>query len=186
MEATKRAKINGIDVQARNQIGDNVKQDHKQGLVKFRVASAWQGGTKTETRVRSYVLGDKEILKNFAIRIDEPTELLGENTAPNPQEMLMAALNACMMVAYVAGASVYGIALEKVEIESEGELDLRGFLGLDASVKPGYDEIRYTVRIRGNGTEEQFRDIHELVMKTSPNRWNIAQPVKLVSELVVE
>jgi hypothetical protein len=80
---------------------------------------------------------------------DEPVELLGTDTAPNPQEMLMAALNACVMVGYVAGAALRGITLETLELETSGELDLRGFLGIDANVKPGYDSVQYTVRIKG-------------------------------------
>ncbi len=131
-------------------------------------------------------LGGKRLAKNFKIRIDEPTQLCGTNTQPNPQEYLMAAFNACMMVGYVAGASLNGIELESVEIDTEGALDLRGFLGLDSSVKPGYDRIRYTVRIKGNGTEEQFREIHETVIATSPNRFNIASPIKLDAKLVVQ
>jgi len=79
-----------------------------------------------------------------------------------------------------------GIELDKLEIQTAGELDLRGFLGLDASVKPGYDEIQYTVRIKGNGTPEQFQEIHDTVMATSPNRWNMANPIKLKADLIIE
>jgi uncharacterized OsmC-like protein len=118
--------------------------------------------------------------------VDEPLELLGENTAPNPQELLMAALNACIMVGYVAAAAVNGIALKNIEIETSGQLDLRGFLGVDPSVKPGYESIRYVVRIKGDGTPEQFKEIHANVMKTSPNYFNISQPVRLEGELVLE
>jgi hypothetical protein len=75
--------------------------------------------------------------------------------------MSKAPLNACIMVGYVAGAAVNGITLSKVEIETSGQLDLRGFLGGDQNVKPGYESIQYTVKIRGNGTAEQFRQIHE-------------------------
>ena len=66
----------------------------------------------------------------------------------------MAAFNACIMVGYVASAAVIGVNLESVEIETEGELDLRGFLGIDPSVKPGYDSIQYTVRMKGDGEFE--------------------------------
>ena len=52
----------------------------------------------------------------------------------------MAALNACLSVGYAASAAAMGIQLEKLEIETEGQLDLRGFLGLDSTVKPGYEE----------------------------------------------
>ena len=122
----------------------------------------------------------------FVIDIDEPFELLGENTAPNPQEVLMAALNACITVGYVVGAAVKGITLEQLEIETSGQLDLRGFLGIDAGVRPGYEKIHYIVHIRGDGTPEQFRDIHETVMKTSPNYFNLAKPITIEAELRVE
>ena len=111
---------------------------------------------------------------------------MGENTAPNPQELLMAALNACVTVGYVAGAAARGIKLEKVEIETKGELDLRGFLGIDETVRPGYETIKYVVRIKGNGTPEQFREIHEAVLKTSPNYFNITKPIQIDASLEVE
>ena len=76
--------------------------------------------------------------RQFTIDIDEPYELGGSNRHANPQEHLLAALNACMMVGYVAQCSLRGITLEKLEIESEGDIDLRGFLGLDPAVSPGY------------------------------------------------
>ena len=98
----------------------------------------------------------------------------------------MTALNACIMVGYVAGASVKGITLEKVEIETDGELDLRGFLGMDPGVPPGYETIRYTVRLKGDGTPEQFREIHDTVMKTSPNYFNVSRPIRIDAKLEVE
>ena len=98
----------------------------------------------------------------------------------------MTALNACIMVGYVAGAAVKGIVLERVEIETGGELDLRGFLGIDPDVRPGYEAIRYTVRIKGNGTPQQFREIHETVMKTSPNYFNVSRPIRIDAALEVE
>jgi hypothetical protein len=77
------------------------------------------------------------------------------------------------------------VSLESVEIETHGELNLRGFLGLDENVKPGYDSIEYTVRIKGDGTPEQFKAIHENVLKTSPNYFNISRPVTDHANLVV-
>jgi len=85
----------------------------------------------------------------------------------------------------VASAAVIGVNLESVEIETEGELDLRGFPGIDPSVKPGYDSIQYTVRMKGDGLPEQFRAIHENVVKTSPNYFNIARPVQVNSKVVI-
>jgi uncharacterized OsmC-like protein len=177
---------NGLDTGALKGMIDEVSRDAAKGKVRFQVGTSWKGGTRSETRIDGWELAGQKIPKNFTLTIDEPKELLGGNTAPNPQEMLMASFNACMLVGYVAGCAMKGIELEKLEIRTHGELDLRGFLGIDASVKPGYDEIYYTVHIKGKGTKEQFQEVHETVAATSPNRWNVANPIKLRSELVVE
>ena len=97
----------------------------------------------------------------------------------------MAAVNACMMVGYVAGAAIKGITLDSVEIATKGTLDLRGFLGLDDQVPPGYEQIDYDVRIKGNGTPEQFEEIHQYVLKTSPNYFNISRPIRMNGSLRV-
>ena len=178
--------VNGIDVAALTGVIRDVAADPAKGAVQFHVTTAWQGQTRSRTTVESYRLGGQDIPRRFQTVIDEPLELLGTNTAPNPQETLMAALNACMMVGYVVGAAVEGITLEKVEIETRGELDLRGFLGIDPTVRPGYESMQYTVRIKGDGTPAQFAKIHDTVRRTSPNYFNIAQPIRLDAELVVE
>jgi uncharacterized OsmC-like protein len=186
MMKTTSGMVNGIDVNALKQVVRDVAEEPAKGMVRFEVKSAWQGQTKSHATVESFHIGGQEVKRHFEIDVDEPLELLGQNSAPNPQEMLMTALNACIMVGYVAGAAMKGIRLEKVEIETSGELDLRGFLGIDATVRPGYEMIRYTVTMKGDGSEADFRDIHETVMKTSPNYFNIARPIRIDSRLVVE
>jgi uncharacterized OsmC-like protein len=178
--------INGIDVDALNGVIETIREDPAKGMVQFHVTSDWAGQTRSRTTVESYRIGGQEVRRRFEIGVDEPHELLGGNTAPNPQEMLMTALNACIMVGYVVGASVNGIRLDAVQIETEGELDLRGFLGVDDQVPPGYESIRYTVRIRGDGTPEQFQRIHETVCRTSPNYFNVSRPIRLDGQLVVQ
>jgi uncharacterized OsmC-like protein len=110
----------------------------------------------------------------------------GSNDFANPQEHLIAALNACMTVGYVAQCAVRGIELESLMIETDGEIDLRGFLGIDPNVARGYEQLSTTVRIKGSGTREQFAEVHEAVMATSPNFYNMSQPIALKPALVVE
>jgi uncharacterized OsmC-like protein len=185
-QAKQGKRVNGLDVEALHSVIEEVKKDPAKGIVGFRVTSKWQGQTRSEASVESFRIGGQEVKRQFKINIDEPVELLGENTAPNPQELLMTALNACITVGYVAGAAVKGITLEKVEIETSGELDLRGFLGIDPTIRPGYESLRYVVHIKGNGSAEQFQEIHRNVIKTSPNYFNVSQPVRLNGELRVE
>ena len=183
--ANKETRANDIDVPALKEVMQAVSEDASKGKVKFHVTTGWTGQTSSTTKVHAIRLGGETVERSFSIRADEPQELLGRNTAPNPQELLFTAMNACMLVGYVVGASVKGITLEKLEIETQGELDLRGFLGIDEKVKPGYDSIQYTVRIKGNGTHEQFQEIHDTVVKTSPNRFNMASPIRLEGKLLV-
>lgn len=179
-------RVNGLDLDALAAVVGEIENDPAKGVVEFRVASQWKGQTRSEAKVESYTIGGQTVDRRFTVAVDEPLELLGGNTAPNPQELLMTALNACVMVGYVAGAAIRGITLEKLEIETTGALDLRGFLGLDDTVKPGYDSIRYVVTIKGDGTPEQFEEIHQAVIKTSPNYFNIARPVPIDAQMKVE
>ena len=178
--------VNGLDLDALRNVVGEVGKDPSKGMVQFRVRTEWKGQTRSETSIESYTLGGQRIARTFQIPIDEPYELLGSNTAPNPQETLMAAFNACVMVGYAVGAAVKGITLEKLEIETHGELDLRGFLGIDPAVRPGYEKIHYVVRMKGNGTVEQFREVHENVIKTSPNYFNLSKPIAIDATLEAE
>jgi len=175
--------VNGLDLEALAAFVDAVEADAAQAQVQFAVLTRWTGQTRSETTVSGYVLGGAQIERRFKIIADEPQELLGANTAPNPQELLMAAVNACMCVGYAANASLRGITLEVLEIEMHGALDLRGFLGLRDDIPPGYRELHYTVRIRGDGDAGQYAEIHEAVMRTSPNFFNMAQPIRMNGRL---
>lgn len=178
-------RINGLDLDAVAETMRAVSEDPVLGQARFAVATRWEGGTRTVAQVKPIALGGEPIARDFEIAADEPLELLGGNSAPNPQELLMAAVNACMAVGYVAGVALHGIALDRLEIETSGQLDLRGFLGLDATVVPGYEQIDYVVRIAGNGTAEQFEEIHRTVMATSPNFYNLARPVRMQGTLTI-
>ncbi len=178
--------LNGLNTDALRGAIDTVTRDPAHGQTHWEVTSHWRGGTRSDTRVTSCHLGGQRVAKDFTIRIDEPLELCGTNQYANPQEHLLAALNACMIVGYAACCALEDIELEELRIETEGDIDLRGFLGIDPLVKPGYDQLRYTVHIKGNGTPEQFERIHGTVMATSPNYFNLANAIPLKSRLVVE
>ena len=182
---TVKSRVNGLDLAALGETVEAINEDAARAIVGFDVTTRWAGQTRSETTVEGFTLGGERIARSHTIVADEPCELLGSDGAPNPQELLMAALNACMMVGYVAGASLKGIHLDSVEIKTRGELDLRGFLGLSDSVPPGYEAIEYEVRIAGDGTREQFEEIHQTVMKTSPNYFNLNRPIRMNGHLAI-
>jgi uncharacterized OsmC-like protein len=178
--------VNGLNVDDLFGLIEGVKGDVSKATTRWRVATTWQGQTRSRAEVEGFSIGGQDVSRRFTIDIDEPCELGGSNQFANPQEHLIAALNACMTVGYVAQCAVRGIKLESLVIETDGEIDLRGFLGIDPNVAAGYEHLNYTVRIKGAGTPEQFAEIHEAVMATSPNFYNISHAIALRSALVVE
>jgi uncharacterized OsmC-like protein len=176
--------VNDIDLDRLQQLVDEASVNPALG---FEVTTRWDGQFRSESKVGAIRMGNGDlVVRDHVIKADEPEEILGTNEAPNPQELLMAALNACMTVGYVAGAAKRGINLTKLEIETKGTLDLRGFFALADTVPPGYPSLRYIVRIAGDGTPEQFAEIHAEVQATSPNYDNLARAIRMDATLEVE
>jgi uncharacterized OsmC-like protein len=177
---------NGIKLADLQGAIDAVRADPAAGQTQWAVNSRWMGGTRSEHAIDGCTIGGNEIDRKFKINVDEPLELCGENKFANPQEYLLSAINACMIVGYAAAAALMGVKLTKLEIQLGGDIDLRGFLGLDPTVPAGYDSLKQTVTIAGDGTAEQFQQIHAAVKRTSPNYFNITREVATNTRLVVE
>lgn len=177
--------LNGIDVVALEQFIQDVTTDPAKGAISFNVKTQWQQQTRTVAKVSRYSLGGTTYPRDFEIVADEPNELLGQNTAPNPQELLMAALNACMSVGYAANAALMGIKIHSLEIESYGSLDLRGFLGIDETVNPGYEKVSVVIRLCTDASRKSTEELHEAVVKTSVNYANFSKAIRVVTTLEV-
>ncbi|MBX3381209.1 MAG: OsmC family protein [Phycisphaeraceae bacterium] len=180
------ASLNGINVQALQNTVEAITRTPSEGKTSWRVASEWKGGTRADHHVNGCSIGGKFVPREFTIRSDEPEQLCGTNRFSNPQELLMAGLNACMMVGYAAVAATMGITLTKLEVETKGDIDLRGFLGIDTAVPAGYRGLTQTVHIAGDGTEEQFARLHDVIRATSPNFYNLTRAIPTESRLIVD
>ena len=175
--------VNDVDLDRLQELVSEAEVNPSLG---FEVTTRWTGQFRSESRPGPIVLGNGDkVERHHVILADEPEEILGSNEAPNPQELLMAALNACMTVGYVAGAAARGIRLTSLEIETSGALDLRGFFNLSDQVAPGYPSLQYVVKIAGDGTPEQFAEIHAEVQATSPNFDNLARAIRMDAKLEV-
>lgn len=182
---TELAHLNGIDMTAFRRTIDRITADPREGQTTWTIRSVWKGGTRSDHHVESVAIGGRNIDRRFTIPIDEPRELCGTDEFANPQEYLMAALNACMMVGYSAVAGLMGITLTRLEVTTRGDIDLRGFLGIAPSVSAGYDRLQQEVRIAGSGTEEEFRRLHDIVRATSPNFFNLTRAIPVNSHLTI-
>lgn len=122
--------------------------------------------------------------RGFKIVMDEPEELGGTNAAMNPVEALLCALGACQTIVASAFAEAKGFKFEEFHVELEGDLDPDGFMGL-ADVRPGFQEIRFTMHFKTDESQEKAEEFAEFIEKTCPVGDCISNGVKLVKSGVV-
>ncbi|MCE5326136.1 MAG: OsmC family protein [Planctomycetaceae bacterium] len=144
--------INGIDTQTLQETIEAVKGDAGLAKAKFRLSNEWIEGTQNCSRVRGFYVARQEMehKQSYELRSDEPAMLSGRDEAPNPVEHLLNALAACMTTSMVAHAAARGIELEEVQSHVEGDIDLRGFLGLAPDVLKGFSKIRVQFRVKAD------------------------------------
>ncbi|WP_299949627.1 OsmC family protein [uncultured Ruegeria sp.] len=175
---------NSIPTAALSEFVNEVSGDPEEGLMSYGIEIDWESGTRARSSTKPMLVGPHKVSRSFTWKADEPRQLMGNNHGPNPQELLLSGLGSCMMVAFVAGATAEGIQLESVKIDFDGTLDLRGFMGLGTNAPVGFPEIRYTIHVTGDGTPEQFEELHNKAVKHSPNAQTIINPVALSGEIV--
>jgi uncharacterized OsmC-like protein len=162
--------INGINVDEMNDLVDRVTSDPELGKFKLRVKNEWVGGTRCRTTIDDfYGMGRQRPHQDiFELQADEPRELLGTDKGPNATEALLYALASCLNTTFICQAVAEGLEIEQLELDIEGNIDLRGFLGIEEEVRRGYTDIHVTVRAKADLPREKLEGLCRLAQKYSP------------------
>lgn len=154
---------NGVDTPALLATINAVGEQPELARFTWRASSRWQQGTHSRTRVVSFrgAGGDHEHAREFTLDADHPAVLVGRDNGPTPVEHLLVALASCLTAGIGNIAAVRGVTLYEVECEIEGDMDLRGILGLSKAVRNGYEQIRVNFKIRGDAPAEKLQAIVE-------------------------
>jgi uncharacterized OsmC-like protein len=163
--------INGIDVAGLSMMIEKIKEKPEIATFRFRTFNTWINNMNNRAMVKGFYGAGKEDdtrKKPYIFEEDEPHVLLGGDKGANPVEYLLVALSGCLTTSLVAHASVRGIDLEEVESTLEGELDIRGFLGITENVRRGFKEIRVTFKIKSDAPKEKLLELIEHAKKRSP------------------
>ncbi len=171
MSAAATTKLNDVDMDAVAGLAGKIQEQPDVAATRWSASVNWKGGFRSEARIREF----------GPLASDEPAQLGGTDTGPNPVEQVLAALGNCLAVGYAANASAAGIELRDLDIELEGDLDLRTFLGLAPDGNAGYDSISVKVRIDSDASAEEIEALHQQVVGTSPvgHTLSRAVPVKI-------
>ena len=177
--------VNGVDLDRLSGTIDAVTADPALARFQFRARNNWIDGGYSRTTIKDfYGAGQEDATRTqpFTVDSDEPPVLLGQNRAPNTGEYVLHALAACVSGTIVYHAAARGIALDGLECTVQGDLDLHGFLGLDSSTRPGYEQIRVTITATGDFDDNQLAELASLV-RYSPVRDIVTNPVPVAIDV---
>lgn len=151
-----------------------LESNPEQAAAQFRSRNDLVGVTEVDVRVRGH---------RFAV--DEPADLGGGDVAANPVELALSALGSCQAITYRVWAEKLGISLERVLVEVEGDLDVRGFFGFAEGIRPGFNDVRVTVTLTGPESEETYQRLTQEVEAHCPVLDIFAAPVPVRSRVVM-
>ncbi len=178
--------MNGLNIRQLYETLDAIKAKPELARFQFHAHNRWVSGGVNETRISDFhgTCQLHQHKQQFVFRADEPPVLLGQDSGANPVEYLLTALAGCLMTSLIVHAAARGIRIDEVEQKLEGDIDLRGFLGLSDKVRNGYEAIRVTFRVKADVSEDQLEELVNLAPRFSPVYNTITQgvPVKVTVE----
>ena len=118
----------------------------------YKAQTKWLEGTKAETKIRE-----------FKVIVDEPLELKGTNTAPNPVELLLTALGGCLALTYHGYAKRFEVDIEDLIVSLDGDMIPGGWVDEGGKERRSFKQIRYEIQIKTKATEEKVLQLQKLV-----------------------
>src|SRR5690242_9424110 len=177
--------VNGVDVDRLAGTIAHIGADPTLAEFRFRARNQWISGGHNRTTIQGFYGAGQEDTSRaepFVLDADEPPILLGENHGPNAGELVLHALAACLTGTIVYHAAARGIVIDRLECTIEGDVDLQGFLGLDETVRPGFEQIRVAFVAHGDFDDDQLAELSRLT-RYSPVRDTVSNPVAVAIEI---
>jgi uncharacterized OsmC-like protein len=161
---------NGVDTEQMFGTLDAIKAQPELARFQFRATNRWIGGAHNRSTIKDFWGAGQEDTsrtEEFSLDAGEPAILLGSDTGPNPAEYLLHALAACLTTSLVYVAAARGVTLTEVESTLEGDMDVRGALGLDDDYRNGFERVRVSFKVAGDAPEEKLREVVERARRRS-------------------
>jgi uncharacterized OsmC-like protein len=120
-----------------------LKAEPRFGIFRFRARNTWVDGAHEHATTQS-----------FYGHTDTPRP-----TGSNPAAFVLHALAACLTTSLVHVAAARNVRLTEVESTLEGDMDVRGALGLSEDVRNGFTSVRVSFRIYGDASPDTLCEI---------------------------
>lgn len=154
---------NGVNTEGLFGALDAVKAQPEAAKFQFRARNKWISGTHSRSTIYDFFgLGEEQThVEGTSFDADHPKQLVATDKAPTPAEQLLHALAACITAGIGNVAAARGIELTSVESVVTGDIDLVGLLGIDPSVRNGYQGIDVQLTIEGDASAKELEGVVE-------------------------
>ena len=158
MSITQENHVNGVDTATLFATIGAVRDQPELAKFQFRTVHDWVSGTHSEGRFPGFYGAGQEHahVHPTVVRADHPAVLVGNDNGPTPAELLLNALGACLTAGIGTIAAARGIELKDVRCRVDGDIDLRGLLGIDDTVRNGFGSIRVVFSVDGDADAERL------------------------------
>lgn len=180
---------NGVNMDQLFGTLDVIKTQPEIAKFVWRAENQWIDGSHNRTTIKDFYAAGQDITSRaeaFTVDAGEPAILIGTDTGPNPAEYLMHALAACLTTSLVYVAAARGVTLESVESRIEGDMDVRGALGLSKDVRNGFQQLRVVFSVKGDASPEKLAEIVARAQARSAVFDSIMQGVPISVQLAAE
>jgi uncharacterized OsmC-like protein len=163
--------FNGVNTQILNTVFNSMRNQPEMAKATFSVKSEWNGGFSVTSSSKGFRIGGQNIERNteYKGQYDFPDQLSGEGKGPTVCESCMGSLAACLTQTIIAHAISRGIQIDSINIDAEGDVDLRGFTGISNDVRPGAQQFRVNMNIKSNtASKEQINELYDIGKRFSP------------------
>jgi len=171
---------NGIDLERVAGLIDVIRADPELARFRFRARNRWVGGDENRSTVFDFDgLGDTRITRHkpFEFTNAEPPALLGNDESASALEFLLHALAGSVTTTFVLRAATLGVIIESLFTEVEGEIDVRGMLGVEDAPPSGYEQIRVVIDVTANCTDTVLDELVEFARTHAPVCGALERPV---------
>ena len=154
--------VNGVTVGTVMGIVGAIEENSDNAHFQFRLNNHWVDGGLNRSRIKEYfALGQEDDSRSepFIVDADEPAVNSGGDSCPNPMEYVLHSLAGCLTSTLVYHAAVQGIEIESVESSLEGDLDVRGMLGLSEEVRKAYNAVRVRMQVKSAADVETLKEL---------------------------
>jgi uncharacterized OsmC-like protein len=184
MTITQDRPLNGVDTTTLFATFGAVREQPELAQFQFRAVIDWVEGTHSTGRFPGFYGAGQEHAhaSETVVPADHPAVLVGQDRGPTPAELLLNALASCLMAGLGNIAAARGVELRGVQCTVEGNIDLRGLLGIDAGVRNGFEDIRVVFSVDGDAEAEKL----EALVAQSRNRSAVYDMVTNGTNVTVE